>query len=234
MPGKRHRIGGESRTIETEDRSMKWVISGDYVWISVSGAPVFDEDGTLMRHFDLDVTPLTDGEWSPSARLFPTWVEFELRGRDYPDFHCKVELRDDVPRMVEFGWRARENQEEIRQKHLRAIEVSAILSMVYGMWVVELRDVWRDKGGLGIPTELGSEQERVVRGLLYDMRAGRRHVNAELLKQVADVYRANFHKAPAEAVARTFGVKPRMAHEYVRRARERGFLPPTTQGKKKM
>jgi hypothetical protein len=64
-------------------------------------------------------------------------------------------------------------------------------------------------------------------------RFGRRHVNAELLRQVAEVYRANFDKAPAEAVARIFGVKQRMAHEYVRRARERGFLRPTTQGKKK-
>ena len=48
------------------------------------------------------------------------------------------------------------------------------------------------------------------------------------------MYRANFDNAPAEAIARTFGVKPRMAHEYVRRARERGFLPPDTQGKKKI
>ncbi len=62
---------------------------------------------------------------------------------------------------------------------------------------------------------------------------GRRRVNTELLRQVAEIYRANFDSAPTEAVARTFGVKQRMAHEYVRRARERGFLPPTTQGKKR-
>lgn len=62
---------------------------------------------------------------------------------------------------------------------------------------------------------------------------GRRYIDDELLSQVAEVYRSNFDRAPAEAVARTFSVKARMAHEYVRRARERGFLPPTTQGKKK-
>ena len=92
----------------------------------------------------------------------------------------------------------------------------------------------RDNLGMAIRTELDPEQERVIRGLLQDLRAGRRPVKAELLRQVAEVYRANFDKAPAEAVARTFRVKPRMAHEYVRRARERGFLPPTTQGKKKI
>jgi hypothetical protein len=102
------------------------------------------------------------------------------------------------------------------------------------MWAVELRDVRRDNPGMAIRTELDTEQERVIRGLPQDLRAGRRHVNAELLRQVAEVYRANFDNAPAEAIARTFGVKPRMAHEYVRRARERGFLPPDTQGKKKI
>jgi len=45
---------------------------------------------------------------------------------------------------------------------------------------------------------------------------------------------AKLMEAPVEAVARQFGVKPRMAHEYVRRAREHGFLPQTTQGKKKI
>jgi hypothetical protein len=104
--------------------------------------------------------------------------------------------------------------------------VSGALPIV-GSWVVEIRD---DKGIPGID----DEQSRIIRGLLHDLRAGRRHVNAELLQQVAAVYWANFNKAPAEAVARTFGVKQRMAHEYVRRARKRGFLPPTTQGKKKI
>ena len=198
-----------------EDNGLRIRVSGDYM--------AFDEDGA----------DLAEGAWIPSPRMLPTWVEFELDGHDEPDFHCRVEIRDKVPRLVELGWRARENQSEIRQKHLRETEVSTVVNAVYGTWVIELRDVWRDKPGMAMPT-IGTEQERKIRGLLYDLRAGRRHVNAELLRQVAEVYRANFDKAPAEAVARTFGVKPRMAHEYVRRARERGFLPPTTQGKKKI
>jgi hypothetical protein len=31
----------------------------------------------------------------------PTWVEADLFGRDEPDFHIRVELRDDVPRVVD-------------------------------------------------------------------------------------------------------------------------------------
>lgn len=60
----------------------------------------------------------------------------------------------------------------------------------------------------------------------------RRRITDELLREVARIYRENFKFAPTVAVAQTFDVKPRMAHEYVRRARERGFLPPTTQGRK--
>lgn len=198
-----------------EDEGVRFRVSGDYMAVGEHGVP------------------LTEAEWMPSPRMLPTWVEFELDGHDEPDFHCRVEIRDGVPRVVELGWRAREHQSEIRQTHLRETEVSTVVNAIYGTWVVELRDVWRDKPGMAMPT-IGTEQERNIRGLLYDLRAGRRHVNAELLRQVAEVYRANFDKAPAAAVARTFGVKQRMAHEYVRRARERGFLPPTTQGKKKI
>jgi hypothetical protein len=50
---------------------------------------------------------------------------------------------------------------------------------------------------------------------------------------VADVCRRNIHRAPTQAVARTFGVKPRMASTYVDRARQANYLPPTKQGKKK-
>jgi hypothetical protein len=197
----------EPETIE--DNGLRIRVSGDYMAVGEHGVHV------------------AEGEWMPSPTMLPTWVEFELDGHDEPDFHCRVEIRDKVPRLVELGWCAREHQSEIRQKHLRETEVSTVVNAVYGSWVVEIRD---DKGIPGID----DEQSRIIRGLLHDLRAGRRHVNAELLQQVAAVYRANFNKAPAEAVARTFGVKQRMAHEYVRRARERGFLPPTTQGKKKI
>lgn len=206
MGSQRHRIRNDE-TVEWD--RLRFVVSGEYAVFS------------------------PDGEWGAVTRWLPTWVDFELHGQDEPNFHCRIELRESVPRVVELGWRASENQGEIRQKHLRDAEVSAIANLVYGTWVVELKDVWPDKDGTALPAKFGTEQARKIQNFLLDLRSGRRHVNAELLRQVADVYRENFDKAPAEAVARTFNVKPRMAHEYVRRARERGFLPPTTQGKKK-
>lgn len=239
MAGKYHKIRDAPTTVTTEDGRMRFVISGDCVAFGIDGVSLFATDGgtpgrIIERLPDSDGKPLTEGQWSPSVRLLPAWVEFDLYGCDEPDFHCRIELRDDVPRLVEISYRASEKQSEIRQKHLRATELANIVNTIYRQWVFEVRDVWRDEpGGMAVPT-IGDEQNRVIRDVVDDLRVGRRHVNAELLRQVAEVYRANFDKAPAEAVARTFGVKPRMAHEYVRRARERGFLPPTTQGKKKI
>jgi hypothetical protein len=60
-----------------------------------------------------------------------------------------------------------------------------------------------------------------------------RAVTPELLKSVAEVYRRNIDRVPTQAVARSFGVKSRMASTYVDRARRAGYLPPTKQGKKK-
>jgi hypothetical protein len=240
LAGKYHHIGEAPRTIKTADGRAQFVVSGDYMAFGIEGAPVFATEGDTPGHVtitkqlpDSGGAPLAEGEWSPSVRLLPAWVEFDLYGRDEPDFRCRIELRDEVPRLVELGWRANENQNEIRQKHLRAAEIADLVNTVYRSQVFEVRDVWRDKPGMAIPT-ISDEQNRIIRNLVHDMRAGRRHVNTEMLRQVAEVYRANFDEAPAEAVARTFGVKQRMAHEYVRRARERGFLPPTTQGKKRV
>jgi hypothetical protein len=131
----------------------------------------------------------------------PTWLEFESDGHDEPNQYCRVEIRNDVPRLVELGWRVSEHQSEIRQKYLRETEVSGILDVLYAMTVVEVRD------GKGIPNlgDLRSEQDRRIRDFLYESRLdrGKRLVTNDLLRQVAQVYRANINHAPTQAVART-------------------------------
>ncbi|CAN5150677.1 hypothetical protein BH09ACT8_BH09ACT8_59170 [soil metagenome] len=240
MGGTKHRIG-EDRVVESG--RLRFAISGAYVAFAMDGEPVYVTEGPLQNRRIVsgptsgDSTKiLGENEWSPSMRMLPAWVDFEYLGENGPDLHCRIELREDVPRVVEFGWRSTQvRQEEIRQKHLRSISVEGLAETVYGTWVIELRDVSRESvGQAALPgAGLSPEQERLIHGLLQDMRTGRRYVDADLLRQVAEVYRANFDRAPTEAVARAFGVKPRMASEYVARARKRGFLPETKQGQKK-
>ena len=62
---------------------------------------------------------------------------------------------------------------------------------------------------------------------------GYRSITPAFLKAVADVYSRNLDGAPTAAVAKAFGVKSRMASGYVDSARKAGYLPPTSQGKKR-
>lgn len=52
------------------------------------------------------------------------------------------------------------------------------------------------------------------------------------LRQVADVYRANFQYDPTLAVQEEFGLSQRTAARRVQQARAAGFLGPTTKGRK--
>lgn len=53
----------------------------------------------------------------------------------------------------------------------------------------------------------------------------------EFLAQVAEIYRAHLDHAPVQAVAKALRVERWSAGRYVSLARQRGYLPPTSQGK---
>jgi hypothetical protein len=53
------------------------------------------------------------------------------------------------------------------------------------------------------------------------------------LERVAAVYRDNIDNRPVEAVQEAFGFARRTADRRIKAARDRGFLPQTTQGRKK-
>jgi hypothetical protein len=157
-------------------------------------------------------------------------MECIQKGHDEePDLYARVEIRDDVPRLVELGWRAAKRQREIQQKDLRTTQIAKILDNVYGPTVVPIQD------GLALLNTgpEGSEADRMVRSLLEEIRAGKgkRKITPEFLQQVAAVYRAHSGRKPTQMVARTFDVEHRQASNYVQLARERGFLAPSTRGK---
>ena len=71
-----------------------------------------------------------------------------------------------------------------------------------------------------------------ARGVVADNRARRSGRTDEELRQVAKIYRDHFDNAPAEAVETVLGYTERTARRRISEARERGFLPKTTKGKK--
>jgi len=185
-------------------------------------------DDTILETDDFRMAH--SGEYMVAGnRYLPTWFEFETDGHNEPNQYCRVEIIDDAPRLVELGWRVRENQSEIQQKHLRDTQVAAIVDVLYAMTVIEVRD---GKGVTNLGPE-GSEQDEKIREFLYGVRT-RRRLTPDDYKRAAQVYRDNFRGTPAQAVADEFGVKLRRAGDIIAECRRLDLLPKTKQGKKKI
>jgi hypothetical protein len=186
------------------------------------------------------ITVRASGEYEQIGdRLCPTWLEVLVEGHDGPNLFRRIEIRDGRPEVVAWSWWSKPGQREVKQKDLRNAQVASILDELYPAFVIQI-DTTNNQAIPAVSGELAARGEDppafyAARKLVDQLRTapGHRAINPELLKSVADVYRRNFDHAPTQAVARTFGVKSRMASAYVDRARRAGYLPPTKQGKKK-
>lgn len=154
------------------------------------------------------------------------WVSQRRHGRGGPDFFVKVEVRDGSPKVVEVSFISQPGQSEVRPKHLRDIDLEELAKEMYAVEVLDAD--YRDS------PEILASATRAARKFIERQRLPRdyRRIDEALLREVAEVYRANFSTAPTKAVAKHFGVKDRMAATYVKKARDKKFLPPTKRGKK--
>jgi hypothetical protein len=182
------------------------------------------------RVIETDTYRLTIGEYveaAPDHRM-PAWLEVEFFGFDEPNTWARVELRNNVPRLVEVGWRSGPGSREVMPKDLRGHDLDSIIDGLYSGFVMRVDHTARK---VECALDMDSEFSREIREFLDQRRSGKRRITGAFLEQVAEVYRANIDHAPTEAVSRTFGVKHRMATDYVKQARGRGLLPPTKQGR---
>ncbi len=165
----------------------------------------------------------------------PAWVSQRRHGGSSPDMFVKVAVRDGAPQLVELSFISQPGQSEVRPKHFRAIDPDQLARDLYAGDVMEIvfdshgMEVYQD----GCPASW-EVANRAATKLIELQRRPReyRRIDDKLLREVAEVYRANIRTAPTKAVAKHFVVKDRMAATYVQRARGRGFLPKTKQGKK--
>lgn len=158
----------------------------------------------------------------------PAWIEQRLLGNSEPDMFVRVELRDGSPRVVQLAYESASDQNEVRQKHLRSVDVDRLATDLLAAWIGH-----QFANSLGPRDQRKSAQRAAIKFLEHQrLPRERRAINDALLKKVADVYRKNISRAPTKAVAESFGVRDRMASAYVERARKAGHLPPTKQGKK--
>ena len=193
----------------------------------------FSTEGWSTRKRSDDVTAM-------GHRQVPKWIEITTSGGAGPDTKVKIEVRDGSPEVVELSWISRPGQRDIRQKDLRETNLAklAVDTYTHSGWVPF------PKGAGGSPptdaeiTEWAKEvrRRRIESRKSVDRQRAKREnriISDELLRTVADVYRANIHKrGPTQEVAKHFGVENRTASTYVTKARKRGFLPETQRGKK--
>lgn len=190
--------------------------------MSYDDEQVIEEDGWWLK-----VGPYVEA--APGHHM-PAWMEVELFGFDEPDAYARIELRDNVPRLVEFGFRSGPGAREVMPKDLRGVDLYSVIDMLYTGFVIRLD---HDDRMVRYDLDPDSDFSRQIRNFLDQRRSGKRRVTGAFLEQVAAVYRENIEHAPTATVARTFGVKHRQATDYVKQARDRGLLPPTKQGRAK-
>lgn len=217
-------------------------------WKSVIGPSViqWQEAGTRYTLTTSDygdsITSASKEKELVGKKLVPKWIELTTTGGAAPDMRVRVEIRDGSPEVVELGWKARSDQREIRQKDLRGIDIAKLAIDLYGTCFEERHPFPKGPDG-EFPTDEQLDEwaakvrksRKAARNFVDRQRRPReyRAINDDLLRAVAEVYRANITKrAPTQAVAKHFGVGNRMASEYVQRARAQGLLPPTVRGKK--
>lgn len=172
-------------------------------------------------------------------RAMPERIEvtFPSTADKWPALTMTIEVRNGVPQCTEVAVRAHEDGREVRSVDLKAVRLEdwvEAISAYAAMDVVEQPDGSLEVTKTFYPSgsPVGERELRARRDQVRSARAAaRRKITDELLELVAATYRANAGDRPVEAVRTAFATSPRTAARYVEMARQRGMLPPTTQGK---
>lgn len=164
------------------------------------------------------------------SRVMPLWLELESlwQKKDFglPMWFARVELRNGVPKVAQIGFESEEGDREVKSS-----DFQRIWSAIYVFYAAFCAELGPD--GKPVPRS-GREIEQRIAEFIEQRRTGRRRLKTPDYKYAAQVYRDNFADQPTHAVADAFGVKLRRAGDIVAQCRKRGFLPPTTQGQKKI
>lgn len=154
---------------------------------------------------------------------------------DEPEVSADVEVgADGIPECKEVRITTVGAGRAVRARDLRAVKLDGLLDTGYGMAALRstpspFRDGPRSDGELDWVSGTTARQSRAAFSAARNRK--KRSVDDDLLREVAEVYRANLDRSPTRAVAERFGKAPSTAARYVQSARERGFLGAAINGK---
>ncbi len=126
-----------------------------------------------------------------------------------------------------------ESSRGVLQNDLASINLLEIVTDVFAAFaMVRLKGSMAEQGFVIAEARAGQDDRRATKKLINQTR--RRKITPELLQEVATIYTEHFDDRPTEAVRRSFGLSVRMAAQYVRKARDAGYLGQTTRGRKSL
>jgi len=179
------------------------------------------------------------GDWLPVDDNGEVWNKLtviQTSEDDGPEVRADVEVgADGVAECREVRIRTVGAGRPVRSRDLRAVRLDGLIEKGYGLAVMQHAtpsELARRHGvaddGQWVTTSTRAESSRAVRGLRSRRK---RKVDDDLLREVAEIYRANVHRGPTQAVAERFDKATSTAALYVSLARQHGFLGAAIKGK---
>ena len=165
-------------------------------------------------------------------RVVPNRIHVEFPGADFqPSLQLDLEVIDGVPQCRSLTIASVDNGRAVRPLDLTAVKLDAWVADAFAAFALESNGVTMERkqgGPAGSKQDIdaASEFQRARRG------KGARKITPALLQRAADIYRENYKKGGAQAVADAMGVNLRTAQGYLTDARKAGYLSQTKRGQK--
>jgi len=149
----------------------------------------------------------------------------------HPGLHMSFAVSDGVPQCREVRITSSEDGRGVRTSDLRALRVDDWIETVCAL--IGEHEIERTADGIvtTVSTNRAADRLAALRSVQRARRGTRRALTDDVLRRVAEVYREAGDGRPTQAVADHFGVKHRTAGDYVRAARDKGFLGAAIKGK---
>jgi hypothetical protein len=159
-------------------------------------------------------------------RFVPRLVYVDFPGADgQPRLTMTVDSSSGVPRCTDLHIESVEGGREVRTTDLRAVEVDNWIAAIVPLTAAQV--VSEADGNVDYVIRVADSESADFKAAKATLerarRAGRRKVDDDLYRRVAEVYKAEPLR-PAEAVRLAFGVAERTAFRYIADARKKGLL----------
>ncbi|MBB6351875.1 hypothetical protein FHU36_008458 [Nonomuraea muscovyensis] len=167
-------------------------------------------------------------------RLLPQRITVVVPCRaGQPRITARLEVLDGIPQCRELSFASLENGREIKQLDLRDISIADLVERTFALF--SQRVILEESDHMVAVQDFGSGARAEAARIIGQARKGKgaRKITPAFLAEVAKVYREHGEKNPTQAVQRAFDVSPRMAGNYIRKARDLELLPEVTDGRRK-